>query len=940
MAVLGTKLHLPSARRHLVVRERLTDRLRTDAGRVPSLVLIAAPAGFGKTTLLVQWLQSLGTDTRVAWLSLDPGDADPRRFLVHLVAALQGASPEVGAEAMGLLGAERALHTDDVLVSLVNDLDSLAGPTVLALDDYHVIDDPTVHEAVRFLLDNLPPQVTIAMTTRADPPLPTARLRARAELLELRAADLRFTEPEAAAFLNDVMGLQLAPQHVAALEARTEGWAAGLQLAALSAPRRSTADRDPKATASGVPGAADRVDRFVEAFTGSHRFVLDYLLEEVLGGQSDEIRAFLLDTSVLDQLTGSLCDALTGRTNGSETLEGLERANLFVVPLDDRRRWWRYHHLFADALRSRLGSEHPDRVKGLHRRAAGWYAEQGRLADAVPHAVAGGDGEQIADLVELGLSELRKRREDRTLRDWLRSVPHDVARRRPLLATGLAWARLSEGDLGGVDAWLDAAEEALAATRDAPGAVVTTTATSTGGTLHDAAVARDGELAGLPAMVAVYRASAAQARGDVPGTVSHARRALDLARPDDHFPRGAASGFLGLAAWGAGDLETAVTTFSGAVRSLSAAGNVADAVGTTVVLGSMWLARGRPDQARRLYERALETAEAHQGPPLSTVGDLHAGLADVLREQGDLTGAERHLQTAQELGDRASLLENRHRLYTTMAGLLLARGDLEGAVRMLDAAQPLYLPGYFPDVRPIPAMRARIRIGQGRLADARNWADERGVSIEARPGEEPTYLAEFDQLTLARLLIAEKRSGRPGSGVDLFRTLERIGTAAEASGRHGSVVETHLVRALAHHADGDLGSATGELERALTLGAPVGYRRLFLDEGRPVEELLRVVADAPGTPVGRHAADLLRAREPAPGDTATAARQVAAEDGLSDRELEVLRLLATGMTGPEIAQRLFVSVNTLRTHTRHIFTKLDVNTRRAAVLRATELDLI
>ena len=878
-SLLESKLHVPRSRGGLVARPRLGERLRHGAGS--ALTLVSAPAGFGKTTLLAEWLATVrGEGRSAAWLSLDPRDDDPVVFWRYLVAALQAGSASAsgfGAAALSLLERPGAPITD-VVTALLNDLQSLPDDVVVILDDYHVIGARDIHDGIAFLLEHLPAPVHLVIAGRADPAFPLARMRARGQLVEIRAADLRFTPAEAAAYLNEVAGLGLGARDVAALEERTEGWIAALQLAALSIEGR------------------DDVSGFVSRFAGNDRYIVDYLVEEVLQHQPEPVREFLLHTAVLDRLTGPLCDAVTGRDDGSRVLAALERANLFLVPLDDRREWYRYHHLFADVLRARLLGARPKRLPVLHQRASRWFEHHDLTEDAVTHAVAARDFDRAAHLMERAVPAIRRTRQDAMFLGWLKALPDDTVRRSPVLSVFHGWMLMVAGDLDAFEARLDDAERALAAVPD--------------GT--DPPWADTEELHTLPATIAVYRASLAQARGDVEGTAEHAQRALDLAGPDDHLARGGAAGFLGLAAWARGDVSAALRTFPQAVASLRAGGNLVDELSSTVLLGDMWLAAGRPHTARRLLQQALHRAEAH-GRPRATA-DLHVGLSELDREVGDLDGARRHLDTAAALAERgASTTEGHYRWFVAMGRVVDAEGDPEGALDLLDQGEQHYLPGAFPDLRPIPSMRARIRIAQGRWADAADWERERAT-------DDVGYLHEFDHLTAARLVIARHRERRDAAAIDrVARLLDRLLGAAEASGRAGSVLEIRMVAALALDARGDRARARATLGRALAEAPePDGYARLLLDEGAPMAELLRD-AEQHGVAVD-HARRLL-------GSGA---------GPLTERELQVLRLLDSEMTGPQIARELFVSHNTLRSHTKHIFTKLDVTTRRAAVSRARD----
>ena len=937
-AVLATKLFAPAPRSQAVARTRLTERLDATLEAGHRLTLVSAPAGFGKTTVLSDWVARVAErdpHVRTAWLSLDDGDNDLTRLLTHVVAALATADRELDVAAVlaSLPGDATA-----ALTALVNALSGAGARVphtqqVLVLDDYHLVTGAEVHEAMSFLLDHLPERVHLMLATRADPPLPVARLRSRGQLVEVRGADLRFSRSEAQEFLTQVMGLDLDAADVEALDDRTEGWVAGLQLAALSL--RAIATR---------PEVTD----FIEAFTGSNRFVIDYLADEVLARQPSKVRDFLLRTAVLERLTGPLCDAVSEQPGGAAMLADLDRANLFVVPLDSERSWYRYHHLFADVLLARLLTEDPDLVPQLHRRASDWFAARGVPAEAVRHALMAEDFMRAGYLVEGALPEVRRARNDSLLLTWARALPDSVVRRSPVLCLVAGWSRMMNGDLEGLESRLDDADAALAAGADDEALASTWAQTE--------------DLRTAPATVLVYRASLAQARGDVDGTVVHARAALDLAGPEDHFVRGAAGGFLGLAAWAAGDIDEALATFSEAVRSLHAAGNLVDELDATLNLADMWVAAGRPSRARRLYEQALASAVGGGEPYPRATADLHIGLADLDRELDDLASAQAHLETARILAERASITENRHRWPLVMGQVRAAEGDHTSALRLLEEAAALYRHGFYPDVRPIEAMMARLQVATGDLQAAWTWARERNLSTE----DDAEYLHEYEHLTMARLFLAQNRAGvatgRVGELADLHESLDRLHLAAVAAGRYGSVLEIQMLQSLAHHATGDDGTALDVLSRALALTPePETHVRLFLDEGAPMLELLLEAAERPAQPDGQGLRDdeeddqevqqedqqeTLRAwarqlLEPArsPSEQPGTARQPLA-DPLSQREVEVLRLLDSELTGPQIAEALYVSLNTLRTHTKRIFTKLDVRSRTAAVRRAHEQGLL
>ena len=880
VSLLLTKLYVPPPRPGIVPRPRLVERLNEELAAGCKLTLISASAGFGKTTLVSEWIASCGRP--VAWLSMDEGDKDPTRFLTYLVAALQTITENIGERVLGVLQSPQPPSTEAILTALLNEITTIPDNFIFVLDDYHTIDSKPVDNAITFLLEHLPPQMHLVIATREDPSLPLARLRARGQLTEVRATDLRFTPAEAAEFLNQVMNLNLSAEDVAALEARTEGWIAGLQLAALS-----------------MQGHQDAAS-FIQSFTGSHHFVLDYLVEEVLGQQPENIQTFLLCTSILNRLCGPLCDAvlLDPSASGQVTLEYLERSNLFIVPLDNERRWYRYHHLFGDLLLQRLGK--PKEFAEFHLRASQWHAENGDLGAAFHHAIAAGDFVRAAGLAEVAWQGMNESFQSAAWLGWVKKLPDKLIRTRPVLCTQIAQAFTDTGELEASELRLQDAERCL-----------------------DGSELANEALKPLPATIALTRAYNAQVHGDPAATVKYAELALQLIPEDDFDRRARATTILEVIHWARGNLESAIRGIGDSMERLTQLGNHVMVVASAFAVADLLVGLGRLSEAERTYQDALQLASQHGPEAEHITAHHHLGLSMIYRQRGDDTLAAHHLKRAAELGLQTTLVDWLYRWHVAQAQLKEAAGDLETALTLLDEAKRVYTQTLVPDLRPIAALKARIYLKQGRPDKARAWAAERGLSL----ADEVSYLHEFEHLTLARLEIAN-----PLVNALLARLLQ----AAEAQKRRGSALDILLVQALAHEVQGNRPQALAALERALALAEPEGYVRIFVDEGEAMRLLIEKQSRNRDHPLSSYADKLLAAfTQPVAAPKSAIIHQKSDMiEPLSERELEVLKLLRSELSGPEIARQLIVSLNTLRTHTNNIFKKLGVNNRRAAVRRA------
>ena len=890
-AILVTKLYILPPLPITVLRPRLIERLNESLHR--KLTVISAPAGFGKTTLVSEWIAGCGRP--VAWLSLDAGDSDPARFLTYLIASLQTVANDIGNGVLAAIQASPPLTAinEFLLATLLNEIAAFPDPFILVLDDYHLIDSEPIDKALAFLLDHLPPQMHLVIATREDPSLPLPRYRARGQLNELRAADLRFTPDEAAEFLNRVMGLSLSADNIAALETRTEGWIAGLQLAALS-----------------MQGRHD-IAGFIQAFTGSHHFVLDYLLEEVLFQQTESNQAFLLRTSILDRMCGSLCEALSPNTHGQQTLELLERGNLFIVPLDNERRWYRYHHLFGDLLRRRLGQYlSPGEINGLHLRASEWYEQNGLMIEAFQHALTGGEFVRAARLAEEAWQGMDRNFQVAAWLDWAKKLPGEVVLSRPNLCVQLAHAFSDVGDLESSETWLQNAEQALAEMTD------------------------EVEIESLPANIALIRASNAQNEGDLRATIEYAELAIRLIPQDNSYLLAMAIITLGFTHWATGDLESSLQAMRVWMDDMERLGNHIFAAAGAFALADMQVILGRLNDAKKSLQRGIQRAAA-LGPDAETVtAHHHLGLALLAHEQGDAEATIQHLQTAADLGRRTTLVDWQHRWGLAQARLMESAGEWDSALEWLNEAQRAYVKVSIPVLEPIAARQARVYLKQGRLDKAQTWVQERGVFV----GDEVRYLAEYDHLTLAQVRLAE------GSLTGVDGLLERLMALAETQKRIGSVIEILLTQAQVHHAQGNWSNALAALERALMQAEPEGYLRAFVEKGEAMRVLLANFREKQTAPALRSYVNKILAAFSSPANAtsrpAMPNRASGIIDPLTDRELEIIRLIADGKSNSEIGRQLYLALSTVKGHNLRIFDKLQAQNRTEAVARARELGLL
>jgi len=883
--ILSTKLYIPPLRSKYVSRLNLVGKLNESLASGSKLTILSAPAGFGKTTLVCEWAAACRQP--LAWLSLDESDSTPTGFLAYLISALQTIQSGIGETVLAALQSAQPPSIEPLLIELLNEIAATSVSFILVLDDYHLIDSKAVDQSLSFLVENLPQQMHLVIVSREDPPLALSRLRAKGRLTELRADDLRFTFNEASDFLNRVMSLNLTSEDISILDKHVEGWAVGLQLAALSLQR----DNDPSS--------------FIRSFTGSHHFILDYLVEEVLHRQSGKLQQFLLKTSILNRLCGPLCEAVINDpgANGQDTLEALEHDNLFITALDHERRWFRYHNLFRDLLLKQLGQFlSPEEINRSHLRASQWYQENGDFVEAFDHALAAADDNRGAELAEGAYRDMDDKFLSAAWLDQVKKLPDRIMRLHPLLCIQIGMAYTDAGDLEASETYLSKAEHALER------------------------VGKTERIQSLPGMIAIARAFNAQLRGDIRAVVKYAELTLQLTPESDFFQRSQANVTLGFSNWAVGNLEAALKVMNAWMENMQKTGNIIFTVASAFALADILVGLGRLTDAEQSLNQSLELASTQGDEAEKITAHHYLILALIAHERCDHELFTTRLQMVHKLKDHTTLVDWPYRWNLAQALIKEGEKDFEAALKLLDEAKSVYVLNPVPDLRPVDAIKARIYLKQGRLDKVRAWVQERGLSVS----DEVDYLGEFEHLVLARFSIAEHDL----TGVN--EMLERMLEAAETQNRHGSVLEILLTLFLSCQAQGDQQQAKIMLNQALVVAEPEGYTRIFVDEGEPLRLPLETLAKDRNHPQRKYLFRLLSAFS----ISKTNPQQTALIEHLTGRELEILRLVAQGLSNSEISQRLFLSVSTIKGHNLRIFDKLQVQNRTEAVASARDLGLL
>jgi LuxR family maltose regulon positive regulatory protein len=866
-----------------------------DEGFERKLTLISAPAGFGKTTLLVDWVHQ--HKIPVAWFSVDKGDNDPLHFLTYVILGLQSLETDTGRAALTMLQSPQPPPIESILINLINDVTRIPTDLALILDDYHFVDAKQIHDLIAFLLEHLPEQMHMIIATRSDPPLPLlARLRSQNQLTELRAADLSFTADETSILFNESLNLRLSTKDIHVLETRTEGWIAGLQLAALSMHGR----KDPSS--------------FIRGFKGDHRYIADYLLEEVLNRQPEHLQNFLLQTSILARLCGSLCDGVTRQENSQQILDALEKANLFVIPLDDERCWYRYHHLFADLLEQRLRMQQGILVPELHSRASQWFANNGFKNEAVDHAFVAQDYALAVQLMEeVAETDWDRARESQLLR-WFKKLPDEQLEENPKLCIFYARELFKSGYPNEAEKRLQAAEHML-----------------------ESASISDPNKEELRGRIAVIRAYVSARTGDVSGIVHFSNKALKLLPQRDLIWRSVAATTLGFGyGWaGGGDCVKAQQAFSEAMKISQAAGNIYYHIFAGSCLGSVMLMRGKFKEATDICQQLLSLAIENGIEQTGIAGSLYGNLGLIFCECNDFDEGIRLLNKAIQLSEQGRDPVIMASCQISLLRALIYRTDFAGAFtlmeKMNERASDFMLPPWITNT--ISAFNVYIWLETGNLNAATRWAKERGLSVD----DKLDNLREVEYLALAHILISQKQLD------DADRLLERLLENAKAGDRVYIMIEMRLWRALIFQAKADTVAALAELKLALSLAEPGGLIMIFVSKGKPVAELLEELTevkkrdhdDAEAGFSLSYAKKLLSVFR-----ASTPPKIEGLMDSISERELEVLYLIAAGLTNREIAEKLFISLNTVKTHTKNINSKLNVNSRTRAIARAKELGLL